>query len=348
MTALSPMLASVGTEVPAGAGWVFEPKYDGIRVLAFVIGGAKAKVALVSRNGLDKAKQFPEVVDALRALHKRVKRPFVLDGEIVAMHGDSPLRFQELQGRMHTTDSAAIEDHRSDAPTALFAFDLLVDGKESLVAEPWRARRKRLVALLPASARRGTIRLSDTGDNGDKMLRDARRRGWEGIIAKRRDAEYAVGRRSSAWLKLKIERRQEFVVGGWTDPRNSREHLGALLLGYYDATRKLVYAGHTGTGFDRKSLASMYAKLARLERKTSPFTTTPRTNAPEHWARPEIVVEIKFSEWTADGKLRQPVFLGVRDDKSPHEVVHEPESMAKGSPKKRRSPNTRAGVIGHG
>ncbi|MEO6878912.1 MAG: ATP-dependent DNA ligase, partial [Gemmatimonadaceae bacterium] len=250
MTALSPMLASVGTDVPAGTDWVFEPKYDGIRVLAFVVGGTTGKVALLSRNGIDKAKQFPEIVDGLRTMYRRVKRPLVLDGEIVAMRGNSPLRFQELQGRMHTTNRTAIESHRSAAPTALFAFDVLLDGKHSLVAEPWRVRRKHLAALLPAAARTGTIRLSDTGDDGDKMLRDARRHGWEGIIAKRRDAEYSVGRRSSAWLKLKLERRQEFVVGGWTDPRNSREHLGALLLGYYDKG-KLIYAGHTGTGFDR-------------------------------------------------------------------------------------------------
>ena len=344
MTALSPMLATVGSEVPAGADWVFETKYDGIRILAFVAGSsARGKVALVSRNGLDKTKQFPEIVDALRALHTKVKRSFVLDGEIVAMRDGEPLRFQELQGRMHTTDRGAIERHRSDAPAALCVFDILMDGRKSLVAEPWQERRKHLVALLQPPVRSKALRLSDVSDDGAKLLREARRRGWEGIIAKRRDAEYAVGRRSHAWLKLKLEREQEFVVGGWTEPRNSREHLGALLLGYYDHG-KLIYAGHTGTGFDRASLGDMHRRLARLERKSSPFTTTPRTNAPAHWVKPDVVVEIRFNEWTADGKLRQPVFVGVRDDKSAREVVHEPESIVK--PARRTSGRVRAKARG--
>src|SRR5262249_19057445 len=147
-------------------------------------------------------------------------------------------------------------------------------------------------------------------------------------------------RRSRDWRKLKIESRQEFVVGGWTEPRNSREHLGALLLGYHDANGKLVYAGHTGTGFTRQSLADIFAKLKRLERRTSPFTTTPRTNQPPHWTRPSVVVEIKFNEWTSGGHLRQPVFVGVRDDKDASEVVLEPPSLARGrsADRVRRSP----------
>jgi bifunctional non-homologous end joining protein LigD len=325
MSTIAPMLATVGTEVPRGGDWVFEPKYDGIRILAFASNG---DAALVSRNGLDKTRQFPEVVDALRALGARAKRPLVLDGEIVAMHGDSPARFQDLQSRMHVIDRGAIEAHRSDAPAALMVFDILLDGQQSLVTEPWRVRRKHLVALLQPPGRSNALRLSDVGEDGDAMLRDARRHDWEGIIAKRADAPYEIGRRSRAWLKLKIERRQEFVVGGWTEPRRSREHIGAILLGYHNAAGELVYAGHTGTGFARKSLLDMYRRLRRLERKSSPFTTTPRTNEPAHWTTPAVVVEIKFNEWTADGKLRQPVFIGVRDDKSPREVVHEPESLA--------------------
>jgi bifunctional non-homologous end joining protein LigD len=310
------MLASVGTDVPAGHGWVFEPKYDGIRILAFASGG---KVTLLSRNGLDKTKQFPEVADSLAALHTRAKRPFIVDGEIVAMQDGSPRRFQALQGRMHVTDSFAIENHRDETPTALVVFDLLLDGKASLLDAPWRTRRKRLAAL----------QLSDVSDDGTALLREAHAHDWEGIIAKRDDATYEPGRRTKSWLKLKIERRQEFVVGGWTEPRNSREHIGAVLLGVYHEDGKLVYAGHTGTGFDRKSLADMYQRLTRIERKTSPFSPTPRTNEAAHWARPSVVVEIKFSEWTADGKLRHPVFLGTRDDKDPRDVVHEPESIAR-------------------
>src|SRR5207249_11721645 len=149
-----------------------------------------------------------------------------------------------------------------------------------------------------------------------------------GIIAKRADSPYEPGRRSRAWLKLKIEQRQEFVVGGFTEPRNAREHMGAILLAFYDANAHLIYAGHTGTGFTRTSLRDLFRRLARLERKTSPFSTTPRTNERAHWVRPTIVVEVKFNEWTADGKLRQPIFVGVRDDKDPREVRREPVSLA--------------------
>lgn len=325
MSALSPMLATIGSDLPKGEQWVFEPKYDGIRILAFA---SRGEVALVSRNGLDKTRQFPEVAGAVRALHRRARRPFVLDGEIVAMHGDDPARFQELQSRMHVGDRDAIEQHRLDSPAALMAFDILLDGKTSLVTEPWRVRRKHLAALLQPPGRSNALRLSDVGDDGAAMLRTARTRGWEGVIAKRADAPYEPGRRSRAWLKLKIEQRQEFVVGGWTEPRNSRQHIGAILLGYHDADGNLVYAGHTGTGFTRASLLDMYGRLRRIERRTSPFTTTPRTNEAPHWTRAAVVVEIKFNEWTADGKLRQPVFVGVRDDKPAREVVHEPASLA--------------------
>src|SRR5437764_3481798 len=248
MTAITPMLATVGTEIPRGEGWVFEPKYDGIRVLGFA---SNKDVALISRNGLDKTRQFPEIADALRALHVRAKRPFVVDGEVVAMRDGSPARFQELQSRMHVTDRGAIQSHRDESPAALIVFDMLVDGKQALVAEPWRVRRKHLAGLLRLHGRSNAVRLSDVADDGDAMLRQARRHEWEGVIAKRADAPYDMGKRSRAWLKLKIEQRQEFVIGGWTEPRKSREHIGALLLGYYAGEGKLVYAGHTGTGFSR-------------------------------------------------------------------------------------------------
>ncbi len=319
------MLATVGRELPHGEDWVFEPKYDGIRILAFASKGA---VTLLSRNGLEKTRQFPEVVDALRELHQRAKRDFIVDGEIVAMNGDDPARFQQLQGRMHVTDRGTIESHRSESPAALVLFDLLLDGKKPLVAEPWRVRRAHLAALLKSPKHSGALRLSDVSADGSAMLRRARRHDWEGVIAKRVDAPYEIGRRSRAWLKLKIERQQEFVVGGWTEPRKSRQHLGAILVGYYrDGT--LLYAGHTGTGFTQQSLADMFRRLRPIERKTSPFAETPRTNERAHWTRPAVVVEIRFNEWTTEGKLRQPVFLGVRDDKAPLEVVHEPESLAK-------------------
>jgi bifunctional non-homologous end joining protein LigD len=319
------MLATIGTSVPAGRGWAFEPKYDGIRILG---SASRDGVALVTRNNLDKAKQFPEIVDALKELRRKTKRSFIIDGEIVALRDNEPARFQELQGRMHVTDARSIATHRAEDPAALIVFDILLDGRKSLIGEPWHVRRKQLEALLTRARRTDTLRISDVGDDGAAMLRTARQNDWEGIIAKQVDAPYRPGDRTHAWLKLKIERRQEFVVGGWTEPRRSREHFGALLLGYYDRDGTLVYAGHTGTGFTRETLADMSRRLRRIERKTSPFDPTPHTNEPAHWVRPEIVVEIKFTEWTGDGRLRHPVFIGVRDDKSPREVTHEPESLA--------------------
>ena len=336
MTAIAPMLASVGADLPRGEGWVFEPKYDGIRVLAFAESDG---VALISRNGIDKAHSFPEITEALNALRKSAKRPFVVDGEIVVMRGDSPMRFQELQSRMHVNDRASIASHREETPAALMVFDLLLDGKKTLVAQPWRERRAHLTSLLDHvdEDHAGTLRLSDVAKDGAALLVEAREHSWEGVIAKRADAPYELGRRSRSWLKLKIEQRQEFVVGGWTEPRKAREFLGAILLGYYDADGRLVYAGHTGTGFSRQSLTDTYHRLKKLEQPRSPFTTTPKTNQPAHWTRPEVVVEIKFNEWTTGGHLRQPVFLGVRDDKGPEEVVREPQSKLDEPAPKRRS-----------
>jgi len=318
-----PMMASIGTEIPSGDQWTFEPKYDGIRVLAFAAGDS---VRLITRNGNDKAGQFPEVAAGVLALARRRKRPFVLDGEIVAFNGDTPARFQALQNRMHVKDASHISGHAESTPSSLVAFDLLVDDDDVLTGEPWTVRRRRLERLIGTKPPRG-VRLGDTGPgNGTELLARARRDDWEGIIAKRTDAPYKPGIRSRDWLKLKVEFRQEFVVGGFTEPRNTREHLGALLLGYYDGD-DLVYVGHTGGGFNRETLAAMAHRLERLERKSSPFSEPVRTNEKAHWVRPEVVVEVKFNEWTDDGRLRQPIFVGVRDDKAARDVGREGPSV---------------------
>src|ERR1051325_2360525 len=247
--ALRPMLASVGSEIPSGKDWIFEPKYDGIRIIGYAVSG---QAALYSRNALDKTQQFPEIAEALSALAKKRRRPLVVDGEVVALHGGRPARFQELQGRMHVTDTGAIAGHRAASPAALMVFDLLMDGDEPLVNEPWTVRRARLEAAVEGAA--GALRLSPYRRDGGKMLDEARAKGWEGIMAKLASAPYRPGERSRDWLKLKIEQRQEFVVGGYTEPRRSRQFLGAILLGYYDANGRLIYAGHTGGGFSGASL----------------------------------------------------------------------------------------------
>ncbi len=323
---LEPMYASVGSDVP-GEGWTFEPKYDGIRVLAYA---TSESVKLVTRNGKDKAPQFPEIVASLRKLASRTKRSMVVDGEIVALTDGEPARFQELQSRMHVKESQLIERHSSSSPAALILFDILVDGDDVLIHEPWKKRRERLVKRV--GKRTSTqLRVTDSmEDDGRKMLEEARRQGWEGIIAKKVDSRYEPGNRSRSWLKLKIEFRQEFVVGGYTEPRNSREHIGALLLGYFDHDR-FIYVGHTGGGFTRHGLAEMYKKLKPLETKTPPFEETPKTNEKAHWVSPKIVVEVKFNEWTSDRRLRQPIFLGIRDDKPASKVALEAPSVQKKS-----------------
>src|SRR3954469_15600382 len=327
-TSLEPMYASIGTEIP-GEGWTFEPKYDGIRVLAYA---TSDDVKLVTRNSKDKAKQFPEIVAAMKKLASRAKCSLVVDGEIVALIDGMPARFQELQSRMHVKEEQIIERHSSSTPAALILFDILMDGEDILMRQPWSERRAHLLKRVGKHVS-DQVRLTDSieGD-GKKMLEKARSEGWEGIIAKRIDSRYEPGNRSRNWLKLKIEFRQEFVVGGYTEPRNSREHIGAILLGYYDKDR-FIYVGHTGGGFGRQSLQDMYRKLKPLERKTSPFVETPKTNERAHWVDPKVVVEVKFSEWTADKRLRQPIFLGVRDDKDAREVAVERPSVQRKTPR---------------
>ena len=335
-TSLEPMYASVGTEVP-GAGWTFEPKYDGVRVVAYA---TSDDVRLMTRNGKDKAAQFPEIVASLKKLASQTRRSLVLDGEIVALINGEPARFQELQGRMHVKESQLIARRSSASPAALMLFDILMDGNQVLIHEPWTERRTTLLKRVDKRVNT-QLRLTESMEgDGKKMLERARRQGWEGVIAKRVDSRYEPGNRSRTWLKLKIEFRQEFVVGGYTEPRHSREHIGALLLGYFDKDR-FIYVGHTGGGFTRKGLEEMHDRLKHLERKTSPFEETPKTNEKAHWVKPEIVVEVKFNEWTAERRLRQPIFLGVRDDKNAREVTIEPMSVQKKATRRTPKPGQR-------
>jgi bifunctional non-homologous end joining protein LigD len=327
------MYATLGHEVPRGGGWTFEPKYDGMRV---VVEATTRQVRLVTRNGRDKSTQFPELVLALRELVRRAGRPLLLDGEVVARKRRRTRRatpegseFQQLQARMHLKDADEIVRLAVEAPTSLVVFDLLRDGRASLLAKPWSERRARLEALFdeandPANP---TLLLSDSSPRGTSMLARARRAGWEGIIAKRTDARYHPGARSEAWLKLKLLFRAEFVVGGYTEPRNSRQHIGALLLGAYDKNGDFIYVGHTGGGFTRDGLVAMHRLLEPRERRTSPFAVPPRTNEQAHWVAPKVVVEVKFAEWTKERLLRQPIFLGVRDDKAARDVTIEGVSL---------------------
>jgi len=321
---LRPMLATLGDATLKSTGFVYEPKYDGIRALVEVKrSGASAKAAIWSRNGNDKTKQFPTIARALEST--RLTDSVVLDGEIVALDDRGrPAGFQRLQGRMHLLGAQDVARADRAQPVALIVFDILREGTTDLTRLPLAGRRTRLEALFDRmKANDRVIRLSEqvTGD-ATEMNDRAMKEGWEGLIAKDSTSVYQPGRRSPAWRKIKLQKEQEFVIGGWTEPRQTRQYFGALLLGVHE-NGVLKYAGHTGTGFDTKELARLSKLLKAREIKTSPFSERIKTNEPAHWVRPDLVAQIRFTEWTTDQKLRQPVYLGLRDDKDAIEVVRE-------------------------
>ncbi len=311
-----PMLASLADAPLDDPGFVYEPKYDGIRAVAEIaaLGGP---VKLWSRLGNDKAREFPAIVAALRAWAKRRKAPLVLDGEIVALDAKGqPAGFQHLQRR---TDDCA-----------LIGFDVLRDGATDLRGRPLVERRKVLERIFGQTGS-PILRISEVVHrDGRALYARALASGWEGLIAKRATSLYLSGKRTPDWRKVKILHVQEFVVGGWTEPRQTRSHFGALILGVYDHD-DLIYAGHVGTGFDERELARLGALLRPIEVKKSPFRTLPPSNEKPHWVRPTLVAEVKFTEWTADGNLRHPVYLGLRDDKAPRDVTREQTSRVHGS-----------------
>ncbi len=327
---IQPMLASLMDVPLSDPLFVYEPKYDGIRAIVEVgaAGSGSPAVHLWSRLGNEKTHQFPEITAALQRWGRTRDESVVLDGEIVALdRNGEPTGFQNLQGRIHLIDSdRASDDRAAGAPsTALIAFDVLRVGRRDLRDRPLLERRAVLEELL---RRTGTplLRISTmTRGDGRALYQEALDRGWEGLIAKIAASPYKSGKRTPDWRKLKIVHEQEFVIGGWTEPRQTRSYFGALLLGVYDHDA-LTYTGHTGTGFSEHELARVMARLKPLETKDCPFTPKPKTNERPHWVRPDLVAQIKFTEWTADGKLRHPVYLGLRDDKRPMDVHREDTS----------------------
>ena len=291
------MLATLTADVPAGPNWVFEEKYDGIRALAY---RTTKRVRLWSRNELDLTAGFPEVASAVAALPGG---DLVLDGELVIFDAKGVSRFQLLQRR------------GAGGRSEYAAFDVLERDGIALLKRPLAERRATLEAVL---GDRDILRLSRRlGRNGAKALQLARTRQWEGIIAKDETSVYEPGARSRAWLKVKVRKQSEFVIGGFTAPAGSRVHLGALLVGLYDGT-VLRFTGKVGSGYTGESLSQLAAALAPLRTDSSPFADAPRMKDAT-WVKPRLVAQIAFAEWTADGKLRQPVFLGLRRDKSPRE-----------------------------
>jgi bifunctional non-homologous end joining protein LigD len=304
------MLATLTEERFSDPGWLYERKLDGERCLAFRKGRL---MKLMSRNQLRIDNHYPEVAEALAA---QDAADFILDGEIVAFHGNRP-SFARLQRRMQLRDPEAAR--RTGVAVHFYVFDLMHVGGFDVTGLELRHRKGVLRRLLTYGDP-----LRFTGHRireGEAFWRQSCDDGWEGVIAKRADSLYEH-RRSRNWLKFKCVNVQEFVIGGYTDPKGSRTGFGALLVGYYEGHR-LVYAGKVGTGFDASLLASLSRELARLERPDPPFDegVVPRKGV--HWVDPQLVAQIGFSEWTQDGQLRHPRFQGLREDKPAHEVVRE-------------------------
>jgi bifunctional non-homologous end joining protein LigD len=316
---VEPMKAKLVEKPPATGDWIYELKFDGIRLIAV---RADKKVSLLSRNQNDLSARFPEIVEAIKNL---AARECVIDGEVVALDDEGRSSFQLLQAR-------EMEGRKS--PIYFYAFDLLqLDGK-SLVSLPVEAR-KNVLERLCAGARESIRYSGAIGSDADALLEEVNRRGLEGIIGKQHNSVYEPGRRSGAWIKLKCVNEQEFVIGGYTPPQGARKHFGAILVGYYD-NNKLVFAGKVGTGFTAKSLSILHKKLQKEARNGCPFVDlpskqngqwvqgiTPSMMKKMHWVNPKFIAQIKFAEWTRDKKLRAPVFLGLRDDKRPTAVVRE-------------------------
>ncbi len=311
---LRPMLALLRTALPTGEDWAYEMKWDGIRAFVVAEGGS---LRVMSRNGNDVSAAYPE----LSPLAGEVDADVMLDGEIVAVDEHGRPSFQLLQRRMHLRDPNEVRRIARRTPVTFMSFDVVwMDGRPT-TALPYRDRRG-LLDTLKASGPAWQTPPTSVGDGPD-ALRRSRELGFEGVVAKRLDSRYEPGRRSGAWCKVKHQQRQEFVVGGWTSGEGARHAtIGALLVGYHDAAGRLQFAGKVGTGFTRDELERLDRLLAPLAQDTNPFAgSLPVRGA--HFVRPELVAEVRFLEWTGAGRVRQPAYLGLRNDVDPAQVVRE-------------------------
>ncbi len=318
---LRPMLATSPSAPPSlvDPHAVYEPKYDGIRALVLVEPGPSPTVRIWSRNGNEKSAQFPELVSAFTAWAGVLPGPVVLDGEVVALDREGRAAgFQRLQGRLNVSvpgyRSSAPPRTPEEQPTAFVAFDLLRDGDRDLRAQPLTARRAALETRC-ADTRFPLLRVSEqaTGD-GRALYARADAQGWEGLVVKRAASKYHAGKRTPEWQKLKIQLQDEFVVGGWTDPRGARGHFGALMLGTSQPNGSLIYVGDVGTGFTDAELTRVASLLDAVADDACPFDHPPKTRNPAHWVRPILVAQVRYTEMTDEGRLRHPAYLGLRDD----------------------------------
>ena len=324
---LRPMLAASPDTPPSlvDPRAVYEPKYDGIRALVLVEPGPSPLVRIWSRNGNEKSAQFPELVSAFTAWAGALAGPVVLDGEIVALDDRGRAAgFQRLQGRINMSvpgyRSSAPQRTPEEQPTAFVAFDLLRDGDLDLRARPFSARR---TALERRCADTGSplLRVSEqAAGDGRALYARADAQGWEGLVVKRAASKYHAGKRTPEWQKLKIQLQDEFVVGGWTDPRGARGHFGALILGTSQPDGSLAYVGVVGTGFTEAELTRVAGLLHALAAHACPFDRPPKTRDGAHWVRPVLVAQVRYTEMTDEGRLRHPAYLGLRDDQTPTSV----------------------------
>ncbi len=318
---IAPMKALLVNQLPKGSQWIYEVKFDGVRALAIKTG---KEVRLISRNAKDFSAKYSELLEPLRQLPAKEA---VLDGEVVAVDPKGRSSFQLLQSYL----SAGAEK----PPLFYYVFDLLnLEGKD-LTGLPLYQRKALAQALLADVSPRIRFSVSIQADSA-RVMREMQRRGLEGLIAKRKESNYDSGQRTGAWVKFKWTNEQEFVIGGYTRPQGTRSYFGALLVGYYQGD-KLWFAGKVGTGFDEKLLASLHERFQQRVRPDCPFANLPEKPRPGlrsgslttakmkfcTWLEPRLVCQVRFTEWTRDHHLRQPVFLGLREDKQPEEVVRE-------------------------
>ena len=301
---LSPQLATLVDKAPAGEGWIHETKFDGYRILAFKQGD---DVKLFTRSGNDYTAKFPSVAKSVKLLNSDCA---IFDGEVAVVKEDGTTDFQALQNSLKQNLPATVE---------YFIFDLLVYGGEDVRDLPLSERKKLLEKVFPLKKKRGEVgdcKLSPyVQGNGPEVFETACQLGLEGIISKKLDSPYQSAR-SLNWQKVKCVKRQEFVIGGYSEPGGSRSHFGSLMLGYHDQAGDLIYAGNVGTGFTEASLKEISTKLNKLETKRCPFKKTPPKARGQHWVKPELVGEVQFHQWTNENILRQASFKGLRTDKA--------------------------------
>lgn len=310
---IMPMLATLVDEPFSKPDWLFETKWDGVRAVCFIRNG---KPRFISRNQIEMTAQYPELADIAQSIRGS---SVILDGEIVALDENGVSRFQLLQRRLGRKNAGDIQRLAATTRLAFYVFDLLYLDGFDLTGCKLIDRKATLEGILKSSK---NIRYSDhiIGE-GERLFEEVAKVPLEGMIAKRLESTYAQ-RRSAEWLKIKTIQQLEVVIGGYTEPRNSREYFGALVVGLY-RDRKLHYVAHTGGGFNHQTLAQTYKLMQPLKTTDCPFVDKPKTNEPVQWVKPKLVAQVKFSEWTADGRMRHPVFLGLRQDKKPQECVFE-------------------------